>query len=266
MQNRNTTRFLLAAALLAASAAVIAQSTEQHYRNPASYRPHSNDRPTPTKVEPGERPTDAPSDAIILFDGSNLDSFRNARNQPAGWKIADDGSLEVVPNAGDIFTKQEFSDVQLHLEFKTNPESPGRGQSRSNSGVKFAGLYEVQILDSYTNNPTYPDGMTGAVYSQYPPLVNATKQAGQWQTYDIIYRAPRFDDEGNLTHPASVTALLNGVLVLDNALVIGPTSTPGNRRLEYSAHGPASIMFQDHRDDPIWFRNMWIRELDPAKR
>jgi hypothetical protein len=251
-----------AAILVIAVAALAQQATEKSYRNPAGYPPHDRSRPYPVKVEPGEKPGDAPSDAIVLFDGSTLDHFRKADGSAPGWKIAEDKSLEVVPSAGDLFTKQEFADAQIHLEFKTNPASPGSDQHRSNSGVKI-GPYEIQILDTYENK-TYPDGMAGAIYGQYPPQVNATRKAGDWQTLDIVYRAPRFADDGSLTKPAAFTVHLNGVLVLDAVASTGPTSVLQGRRQDYKPHGPVSIMLQDHRDDPIWFRNIWARPLDPA--
>jgi hypothetical protein len=227
-------------------------------RSPLSHRIHDPNRPQPPVVDPGPPgpPQPAPSDAIVLFDGSGLDEWRAANGGEPRWKVVD-GNLQVVPGAGDIRTERTFGDIQLHVEFMTDPDSPRRGQSRSNSGV-FIGPYEVQVLDSYENE-TYPDGMVASIYGQYPPLVNAARPAGQWQSFDIVYRAPRFGKEGQVLRPARITVFHNGVLVQDNEELVGPTSHA--RRQPYHPHGYVAISLQDHRDDPILFRNIWVRDL-----
>lgn len=227
-------------------------------RSPRNHRIHDEDRQQPPVVDPGAAgpPAPAPSDAIVLFDGSGLDAWRAKEGAEPEWKISD-GNLQVVPGAGDIQTDRTFGDIQLHVEFRTDPESSGSGQHRSNSGV-FFGPYEIQILDSHENK-TYPDGMAAAIYGQYPPLVNASRPAGQWQTLDIVYRAPEFDEDGEVTSPTRITIFHNGVLVQDNEELIGPTSHILRR--SYQAHGDVPIILQDHRDDPVEFRNIWVREL-----
>ena len=157
-------------------------------------------------------------------------------------------------NGGGIMTKKEFGDMQLHIEFATPAEVKGEGQGRGNSGVYLQGIYEIQVLDSY-NNETYPDGMIGAVYQQYIPLVNASRPPGKWQTYDMIFRAPKFDRSGKVVKKAAVTVLLNGILIQDH-VEIGPT--PGGPRNEEQSKGP--IFLQDH-NNPTRFRNIWVREL-----
>ena len=205
----------------------------------------------------------APSDAIVLFDGTNKEAFVSARKnkegEPVDWELKD-GILTCVPGAGDILTKEKFADCQLHIEWKV-PPSNRKGQDRGNSGIKFAGLYEVQILDSLNNN-TYKDGIAGAIYQQYPPMVMPTYPAGQWNTYDIIYTAPRFDEEGKLLSPAKITLFFNGVLVQLEKEIKGPTSRRGQA---YKAHSPEQrILIQDH-NNPIQFRNIWIRKLSLAE-
>lgn len=227
-------------------------------RNPENHGVHDANRPTPPVVNPGPSrgPANVPSDAIVLFDGSGFDEWQKTNGDPAGWELIGD-AMRVVPGSGDIQTVRTFGDVQLHVEFKTYAGSPGEGQHKSNSGV-FIGPYEVQVLDSYQNE-TYADGMVGAIYGQYPPLVNAARPPGEWQSHDIVYRAPEFDDEGNVLEPARITVLLNGVLIQDSEPLTGPTTHM--RRPPYSAHGPVPIRLQDHNDDPMEFRNIWVREL-----
>ncbi len=228
-------------------------------RNPLNHEIHDPDRPQPPVVDPGPAgpPVPAPSDAVVLFDGSGFDDWEAMDGSEAGWELVD-GLMQVVPGAGDIRTKRTFGDIQLHVEFKTYPDSPGSGQSRSNSGV-FIGPYEVQVLDSYENE-TYPDGMNASIYGQYPPLVNASRPPGEWQFYDIVYRAPEFDEDGEVARPARLTVFHNNVLVQDNEELVGPTSH--RQRQSYSPHGDVPIRLQDHRDDPIHFRNIWLRELN----
>lgn len=227
-------------------------------RNPHNHEVHDPDRAQPPVIDPGPAgpPVPAPSDAIILFDGSGLDEWRADAGGDANWKLVD-GKMQVVPEAGDIISHQAFGDMQLHVEFKPYVDSPGHDQSKSNSGV-FIGPYEVQVLDSYDND-TYPDGMNASIYGQYPPLVNASRPPGEWQTFSIIYRAPEFDEGGDLLQAARITVFHNGVLVQDNEKLTGPTGH--YERPPYRAHGPVPIRLQDHGNDPMHFRNIWVREL-----
>ena len=201
-----------------------------------------------------------PSDAIVLFDGSNLDAWELDNGEAKPWKV-EDGTLQVIPQkpASGIHTKQAFGDVQLHLEFRSPSEVEGEGQGRGNSGIFFMGKYELQILDSYQND-TYVNGQLGSVYKQYPPLVNPARKPGEWQSYDIIFIAPRFNEDGSLRSPARMTALLNGVLVQYDSELKGHTTWRGAP--EYESH-PAKlpIALQDHQDF-VSYRNIWIRELD----
>lgn len=224
---------------------------------------HDLNRPMAPVITPGtastaEQPGTPPSDAIVLFDGTDLSAWESQRGGgPAGWKV-ENGYMEVVPRSGGIQTKQAFGDVQLHLEWAAPADAEGEGQGRSNSGVFLMNMYEVQILDTY-NNETYTDGQAGAIYGQYPPLVNPLRPPGEWQVYDIFFRAPRFDDDGNLTSPARMTVLVNGVLVQDNSILTGPTGH--HQRPPYEAHPEKlPISLQDH-GNPIRFRNIWVREL-----
>ncbi|MDE2732273.1 MAG: DUF1080 domain-containing protein [Bacteroidota bacterium] len=217
---------------------------------------HDLERPQPPLVTPGEMVLiPPPSDAIVLFDGTNLDEWIHRTEEPASWIIRD-GYMEVRPSSGAILTKRSFGDVQLHVEWAT-PNS-GEGQDSGNSGVYLMNTYEVQVLNSH-ENVTYPDGQAASLYGQYPPLVNASRPAEQWQSYDIIFRRPHFDEAGNLTQPARVTVLHNGVLVQDNVILTGPT---GHRsRPPYRAHADAlPIQLQDH-NEPTRYRNIWVREL-----
>ena len=219
---------------------------------------HDLDRPQPRIVTPGALNSALPpSDAIVLFDGRNMDEWTHRTGQPASWTLKD-GYMEVRAGAGPIVTKRGFGDVQLHIEWAT-PNS-GDGQDSGNSGVYLMSTYEVQVLNSYENR-TYPDGQAAALYGQYPPLVNASRPAGEWQSYDIVFRRPRFDDEGNLMRPARVTVFHNGVLVQDSVILTGPT---GHRsRPPYKAHADKlPLILQDH-NEPTRYRNIWVRELAP---
>lgn len=224
--------------------------------------------PTPAKVTPAKEAGGAPSDAIVLFDGGNLDQWVSALDKsPAGWTVAD-GVITVNKARGNIETKKSFRDYQLHLEWRIPADITGTGQARGNSGVFLASTgpkdqgYEVQILDNYENT-TYVNGQAGSVYKQHPPLANASRAPSQWQTYDIVWRAPVFGADGALAKPATVTVIHNGVLVQDNAVLAGETVYIG--KPSYKAHGPAPIKLQAHGDPsaPISFRNIWVRELAP---
>ncbi|HXG94771.1 MAG TPA: DUF1080 domain-containing protein [Blastocatellia bacterium] len=231
---------------------VIASS--QTTQDPGPFPPPKREPPI---VTPGKTNSDPPSDAIVLFDGKDLSRWRSANGSgPAKWKVAD-GYVEVVPGTGDIATKEEFGDCQLHIEWATPAEVKGEGQERGNSGVFLMERYEVQVLDSY-NNKTYYHGQAGAIYNQYAPLVNASRKPGEWQTYDIIFKAPKFDEQGKVTERARVTVLHNGVLIQNNVEIYG--NTWHDRAALYIAHGPASLKLQDHGNH-VRYRNIWIRPL-----
>ncbi len=197
-----------------------------------------------------------PSDALALFDGTGLSQWESKKGGDPEWTVTD-GVLTVVPGTGDIRTQRKFCDVQLHLEWRTPVEFGGRtGQQRNNSGVFLQERYEVQILDSH-DNPTYPNGQAASVYKQHIPLVNAMRPPGEWQVYDIIFNAPRFDGR-KLIESAYITVLHNGVLVQNHVAILGTTEWIGDP--QYEAHGCAPIALQDH-SDPVSFRNIWVREL-----
>ena len=212
--------------------------------------------PVPEIVTPGVGSA-PPSDAIILFDGGNLDNWIGRNEQAALWSVSD-GAMTVVPRTGDIRTKQGFGDVQLHIEWRTPAEIKGEGQGRGNSGIFLMDRYEVQVLDSY-ENATYPNGQAASIYKQHIPLVNACRKPGEWQTYDIIFMVPRFNEQGRVTHPARITVIHNGVLVLNNVELWGSTQFIGLP--QYKAHSDREpIRLQDH-GDLVSFRNIWVREL-----
>jgi hypothetical protein len=223
---------------------------------------HSLDRPRPPVVQPKPEgpPVAPPSDAIVLFDGSSLAGWRTqgeTDGQPARWLVKD-GYMEVVAGTGSIQTARGFGDVQLHVEWRTPTPPHGEGQERGNSGVFLMGLYEVQVLDSYQND-TYADGQAGALFGQQPPLVNACRPPGAWQTYDIVFRRPRFAPDGSVLRPARITAFQNGVLIHDGVELIGRTVF--GRRATYQPHADRlPLALQDH-SYPVRFRNIWVREL-----
>ena len=200
-----------------------------------------------------------PSDAIVLFDGKNLEAWQNVDKSdfPVGWIINKDGSMTVNPGTGSIETKQKFGSVQLHLEWSAPDIIDGEGQGRGNSGVFFQNRYEVQILDSYQNR-TYSNGQATSIYKQYIPLVNAMKSPTEWQTYDIIFHAPEFNDDGKKIKSGTLTVLHNGVLVQDHVEILGTTEYIGYPK--NIAHGKAPLQLQDHRN-LVSYRNIWIREL-----
>lgn len=243
---------LAVAALLAAAIGAAASDPP-----PRVWPMHDQGRPQPPVVDPGP----PPADAVVLFAGKDLSQWRSAKDGGAAkWKV-EDGHVEVAPGTGDIRTERGFGDCQLHVEWATPTPAAGEGQHRGNSGVFLMGLYEVQVLDSY-GNKTYPDGQAGALYGAYPPLVNASRPAGQWQTYDIVFRRPRFDAAGALLSPARNTVFHNGVLVQDARDLPGPTAH--KVRPPYKAHAEKlPLGLQDH-GDRVRYRNIWIRELpDP---
>ena len=211
--------------------------------------------PVPPVVTPGDCGA-PPSDAIILFDGKDLNEWINSKGGPAEWIVAD-GAMTVKPRTGSIKTKQKFGDIQLHIEWRTPAEVKGEGQGRGNSGIFLMERYELQVLDSY-DNITYPNGQAGSIYKQSIPLVNACKKPGEWQTYDVIFMAPEFTEKGHLKTPARITVLHNGVLIQNNFMIKGPTEY--NRIPKYEPHGKASLSLQDH-GNPVSYRNIWVREL-----
>ncbi|MFW6246068.1 MAG: 3-keto-disaccharide hydrolase [Tangfeifania sp.] len=215
--------------------------------------------PEVEKITAGETPMDAPSDAIILFDGTDLGREWTSQDGGEPQWIVEDGAVTVKRGTGVIKTKRVFEDFQLHIEWRSPSEVSGEGQGRGNSGVFLQERYEVQVLDNYDNR-TYRNGQAASVYKQNAPLVNACKAPGEWQTYDIIYTAPRFKDDGTYFTPPKVTVLHNGVLVQNNYELRGPTEYIGIPEYNVQEHGPGSIMLQDH-GNPVSFRNIWIREL-----
>lgn len=223
-------------------------------------------KPVPAVVTPGRTNADPPSDAIVLFDGTRLDEWVAASDGSAAKWVVANGVVTVDKRAGDIRTKRSFTNYQLHIEWRIPENVTGSSQERGNSGVFLAstpvGGYELQVLDSY-GNATYVNGQAASVYKQYPPLVNAMRKPGEWQTYDVIWMAPTFKPDGSLATPAYVTAFHNGVLVQNHVALKGVTKNTGLP--EYKAHGPAPILLQAHGDPspPISFRNIWLRELSP---
>lgn len=213
-------------------------------------------KPVPVKVEPGKNGS-APSDALILFDGHNLSKFESVKGGDAKWNI-EHGVMTVLSGSGNIRTREKFGDCQLHIEWRSPEFDVDEGQDKGNSGIFLMGRYEIQVLDSYTNK-TYVNGQAGAIYKQYIPLVNATRRPGEWQTYDIIFIAPKFGKSGGLISPARLTVLHNGVLIQNNVSLIGPTEYIGEP--VYVEHDNAeALILQDH-GDLVSYRNIWIREL-----
>jgi len=231
------------------------------------YKVHDGDRPQPKVVGPTEWSQEKfymlpPSDAVVLFDGTDMSGWtkKGDKSTPAGWKV-ENGYMEVVPGTGDIETKELIGDCQLHVEFASPEVVKGDSQGRGNSGVFLMGKYEFQVLDCF-DNPTYPDGTVGGIYGQYPPLVNPSRKPGEWQTYDIIWEAPKFD-ETKLISPARVTILLNGVVVQNAKVLQGPTEhRVTTKYVHHDAKLPLAL--QDH-GDLVRFRNIWYREIGEIK-
>lgn len=223
------------------------------------WKVHDIDRPHPRQITPGDLPMNPPSDAIVLFDGKNLDqwTFRGKRDMPpAQWKV-ENGYMEVGKGAGDAVTREKFGDMQLHIEWASPQEILGNSQMRGNSGVILMSRYEIQVLDSW-DNPTYADGQAGSIYGQWPPLVNAIKKRGEWNYYDIFFEAPKFEGEKLVKHPY-VTVIHNGVLLHHHQKIVAPMA---HRVVaQFKAHGPEeSLLLQDH-NEPVRYRNIWARKL-----
>ena len=257
MKKTYSVAILCALSLIATSAFAALYGDPPDTRH--AWQVHDTRREPPTIVAPGAQPGDAPADAVVLFDGSDLSQWeadKPEKGTPTKWRLVN-GALESVKGAGYIRTRQSFGDCQIHIEWATPTAVKGDSQGRGNSGIFLMGVYEVQVLDCY-NNFTYPDGQAGSVYGQNPPLVNVSRGPGQWQSYDIIFRQPRFQD-GNLVREGYLTVLHNGALVQDHWVLEGPTGH--KRRTELKAHAEkAPIKIQDH-GNPVRFRNIWIREL-----
>jgi Domain of Unknown Function (DUF1080) len=254
-------RLLVSAALVAVAVPLLAQS-------PAKPKPEDTEiwEPVPAVVTPGATCGAAPSDAIALFDGKNMDEWLSVRDKtPAKWTVAD-GVMTVSKGEGSIETKRSFKNYQLHVEWKVPTNITGSSQARGNSGVFLASTgpgddgYELQVLDSYQNK-TYVNGMAGSLYKQAIPLANPTRKPGEWQTYDVVWTAPTFNSDGSLKTPAYATVLFNGVLVENHFELKGQTLYIG--KPFYKAYSEAPIKLQAHGDksEPISFRNIWIREL-----
>jgi Domain of Unknown Function (DUF1080) len=228
------------------------------------YHVHDDQRPHPPVVTPASAPGGAPSDAIVLFDGKDLSHWvghpssitKAGATGPAEWKV-ENGYFEVVPKTGDIATKEKFGDVQLHIEWSERPDITGKSQARGNSGVILQGRYEIQVLDSY-QSPTYADGQAGAIYGQWPPLANAVRKPGEWNVYDIIFEAPKFEGE-KLVKPAYFTVFLNGVMLHNRKESMGPMVY---RQVAHYVPQPAedSLVLQNHNSE-VRYRNIWARRL-----
>jgi len=222
---------------------------------------HDSDRPYPKEVTPGAKMGDAPSDAVVLFDGTDLSKWTQGTGRRSGapkWMVRD-GYVQVAPGTGNLVSKEKFGDCQLHIEWQEDPSVTGHSQERGNSGVFLMGVFEVQVLDSYKDT-TYADGQAGAIYGQWPPLVNPIRPEGQWNVYDIVFTAPKWNG-GKLVEPAYETIFFNGVLVHNHQKLNGPSAH--RAILPYSdpvSEGP--ILLQDHGPkEPLRFRNIWVRRL-----
>ena len=226
---------------------------------------HDGDRPQPRKVKPATASTqkkagEAPSDAVVLFDGKNLSKWTGRRGE-AKWKL-EDGAM-IVNGTGDVTSVEKFGDCQLHIEWMVPTGQKGQGQGLCNSGVFFFGRYEIQVLNSH-DTETYPDGQAAALYGQQPPAVNACRPAGEWQTYDIVFTAPRFANDGKLENPAYATVLHNGVLVHNHQKILGATAHRAVAK--YTKHGEKGpIKLQDH-GNPVRYRNIWVRDLSEPRQ
>lgn len=269
---RHRSKWAAALAVAGVAAIVAAQTAKPKFRNsPLGYtdtpvlpgqkwRVHDISRPHPREVTPGAQCGAPPSDAVVLFDGKDL-SHWEPQTKGKTWKLGD-GYVEVVGGAGDLVSKEKFGDAQFHIEWASPSEILGTSQWRGNSGILLMHRYEIQVLDSY-RTPTYADGQAGAIYGQWPPLVNASRAPGQWQTYDILWEAPRFEGD-KLVKPAYVTVIHNGVMLHHHKEVVGAMA---HRKVGvYSAHGAEEPLgLQDH-DTPVRYRNIWARRIGAYDR
>jgi hypothetical protein len=269
--------YVLAGAAILLSAGVAAVVAGQGSENPSrpgfldtpilpgqKWHVHDSTRPHPRLVTPGtesteERPGLPPSDAIVLFDGKDLSHWvtvREGKVSPPTWKLGN-GYMEVAGNTGDLVSKEKFGDAQYHVEWASPVPPHGSDQGRGNSGVIIMSRYEIQILDNY-DNPTYADGWAGAIYGQFPPLVTAMRKPGEWQSYDIIFEAPRFEED-KVIKPGYVTVIQNGVLLHNHQPIIG--SVQYRRVAKYTPHAPEEpLLLQDH-SYPVRYRSVWVRKL-----
>ena len=253
------------AAALSCAAVALAQPhasvgyTDTPYLPDGKWRVHDLNRPHPRQITPGATPGAAPSDAIVLFDGTNLAKWTGLKRGVSSgpeWKI-ENGYMECVPKTSDLVTKDKFGDIQLHIEWAVPAKIEGESQDRGNSGVLLMSRYEVQVLDSF-QNPTYADGQAASMYGQYPPLVNAVRKPGEWQTYDIVFEAPRFEKD-KLVRPAYLTLFHNGVLVHNHMEWLG---TAEHRRVgRYTAHGAEEPLTLQNHNTRVRFRNIWVRPI-----
>ena len=249
----NNICFRMSCATFCFGLATLALAQEAPRGNPADTEVWE---PEPAAVTPGAGGA-PPSDAIVLFDGSDFDRWQHTDGSDVQWSL-EDGTVTVVRGTGDIITRDSFGDIQLHVEWRTPAIIEGEGQGRGNSGVIIQQRYEVQVLDSYENR-TYSNGQAASIYKQHIPEVNASRPPGEWQSYDIFFTAPRFADDGSLTAPAYVTVVHNGVLVQNHVEIAGSSRFIGEP--SYEAHPlEQPLQLQDHAN-PVSFRNIWIREL-----
>jgi hypothetical protein len=261
MKPSRITLALFALAVIAAATFFTTQAQQpapQQPQRPAAELPYESPKKEPTVITPGATVGAAPSDAIVLFDGKDLSGWKSQRDGgEAKWTVKD-GYMEVMPRTGGIQSKYEFGDCQLHIEWATPVVVKGEGQGRGNSGIFLLGHYEVQVLDSF-QNPTYFHGQAGSIYKQYPPLVNPTRKPGEWQSYDIIFSAPHFNEIGLPDRRARITVMLNGVLVQNNVEIQGETShDKAPHYIVIPTKGGLSL--QDH-GDLVRYRNIWVRNL-----
>lgn len=252
MDRHPMTRAVLMASTLLVAGAALAQGGKDAARDPKKTEVW-----TPVPATVATPPGAAPSDAIVLFDGTDVSAWESEQGGRVPWEVGD-GALTVVPGSKGIRTRQRFCDIQLHVEWRAPRDTRGfEGQDRGNSGIFLQELYELQVLDSH-DNPTYANGQAGSIYKQAMPLVNASRAPGEWQAYDIIWKAPRFSPGGGLTSPARITVLHNGVLVQDDTVLAGRTEYIGAP--SYAPHGCAPLYLQEH-DSKVSYRNVWVREL-----
>lgn len=250
-------RHLLCATLFPLAAAALAPNASAQLTT--GWKQHDMSRPLPPIVRPGRDalPLEPPGDAVILFDGTSLDAWRSKGGGPVQWEIRD-GAMQATARGSSAYSKQGFSDAQVHVEWAIPSDVTGTGQGRGNSGVVLQSLFEIQILDSF-DNPTYADGQAGSIYGQFPPLVNVSRRPGEWQSFDIVFRAPVFHDDGALEEPACMTVLHNGVLIHEGVRPLGPTAWM--QHYHYAKQEPKLPLVLQYHGNQVLFRNVWVREL-----